>query len=582
MESLKALSRLSKYLRKHRKAIVVGAFSILALQLVGLTIPWLTKLAVDQIPKATHVRELAKYGALIVAAAAMQGVFRFAMRRLMIGASREIEYELRNDLYAHLLTLSPSYYSRTKTGDIMARATNDINAVREFLGPGIMYSINTAVALVAATSLMLYIDPLLTAFALLPLPVLALLVNRFGRLVRERFEQVQQQFSQLTARAHESISGVRIVKAYGNEQYERKRFGELNDGYVVKNLSLVRIWGTFHPLIAMVGGFGAVVVLWLGGSQVIKGRISLGDFVAFSGYLTMLLWPAIALGWVVNLVQRGAASMVRIDQILDTEPEIKDLNTLPVESIAGEIEFRNVSFSYYPGGPLVLKDVSFRLPRGRKLALVGRTGSGKSTLLNLIPRLFEPTSGKILVDGIEIERIPLAVLRRHTGYVPQESFLFSDTIRENIAYGLGAARDEEVAEVAEMSKIAEEVQEFASKFETVVGERGVTLSGGQKQRTAISRAVIIGPAVLLLDDAFSSVDMETEREIQKRLKDRLGDKTWIIVSHRVSSIMDADEIMVLEDGAVAERGTHEHLLKTGKLYKELHRRQVLAEELEVD
>ena len=581
MESLRALSRLSKYLRRHRRALVVGSFCILAVQLIGLAIPWLMKLAVDAIPKAARVQELFKYGALIVAASAVQGVFRFAMRRLMIGASREMEYELRNDLFAHLLKLSPSYFSRTKTGDIMARATNDTSAVREFLGPGIMYSVNTVITLVAATALMLYIDPLLTAFALLPVPALALVVNRFGRVVREKFEQVQQQFSRLTARAHESISGIRVVKAYAGEEHDSRRFAALNEEYVAKNLSLVRIWGVFHPLIALVGGVGAIIVLWLGGLQVINGRISLGDFVAFSGYLAMLTWPAIALGWVVNLVQRGAASMTRIAQILDQQPDIADCETVPMDRVCGEIEFRNVCFSYYPGGPLVLKDVSFRLPAGKKLAIVGRTGCGKSTLINLVPRLFQPTSGQILIDGVDIRKIPLAVLRKHTGYVPQESFLFSDTIRANIAYGLSSARDEEIAEVAEMAKIAEEVEEFSSRFDTVVGERGITLSGGQKQRTAISRAVIVNPAILLLDDVFSNVDTETERHILARLKSKLGDRTWMMVSHRVSTIYEADEIIVLENGTVTERGTHEELLKTGKLYKELHRRQVLAEELEV-
>ncbi len=581
MESLKALSRLSKYLRRHRRALVVGSFCILALQLIGLAIPWLMKLAVDAIPRATRVQELFKYGAMIVAASAVQGVFRFAMRRLMIGASREMEYELRNDLFAHLLKLSPSYFSRTKTGDIMARATNDTSAVREFLGPGIMYSINTVITLVAATALMLYIDPLLTAFALLPIPALALVVNRFGRVVREKFEQVQQQFSRLTARAHESISGIRVVKAYAGEEHDSRRFAALNEEYVAKNLSLVRVWGVFHPLIALVGGVGAIIVLWLGGLQVINGRISLGDFVAFSGYLAMLTWPAIALGWVVNLVQRGAASMTRIAQIMDQQPDIADSDTIPVQRIRGEIEFRDVCFSYYEGGPLVLKDVSFRLPAGKKLAIVGRTGCGKSTLINLVPRLFQPTSGGILIDGVDIRKIPLAVLRKHTGYVPQESFLFSDTIRANIAYGLSSARDEEIAEVAEMAKIAEEVEEFTSRFDTVVGERGITLSGGQKQRTAISRAVIVKPAILLLDDVFSNVDTETERHILARLKAKLGDRTWMMVSHRVSTIYEADEIIVLENGTVTERGTHEELLKTGRLYKELHRRQVLAEELEV-
>ncbi|MBN1504322.1 MAG: ATP-binding cassette domain-containing protein, partial [Candidatus Eisenbacteria bacterium] len=466
MESLKALSRLSKYLRKHRQALVLGSFCILALQLIGLAIPWLMKLAVDAIPKATRVEELFKYGALIVAASLVQGVFRFAMRRLMIGASREMEYELRNDLFTHLLKLSPAYFSRTKTGDLMARATNDTSAVREFLGPGIMYSVNTVITMVTATALMLYIDPVLTAFALLPIPALALVVNRFGRLVRERFEQVQQQFSRLTARAHESISGIRVVKAYAGEEQDRTRFTALNEEYVTKNLSLVRVWGTFHPLIALVGGIGAVIVLWLGGLQVIRGRISLGDFVAFSGYLAMLTWPAIAMGWVVNLVQRGAASMGRIAQILDQKPEIADSDTVPMDRICGEIEFRNVSFSYYPGGPEVLRNVSFRVPAGRKLAIVGRTGCGKSTVINLVPRLFEPTSGQILIDGVDVRRIPLVTLRRHIGYAPQESFLFSDTIRANIAYGLSSARDEEIAEVAEMAKIAEEVEEFAFRFET--------------------------------------------------------------------------------------------------------------------
>jgi len=581
MESFEALARLSKYLKRHRNALVIGSFCIALLQALALLIPWFSKLAVDEISRGTGPRVLLRYAFLIVATATVQGVFRFFMRNLMIGASRKIEYELRNDLFAHLLKLSPSYFSRTRTGDIMAKATNDVNAIREFLGPGIMYSINTVITLAAATSLMLYIDPVLTAYALIPIPALALVVNRFGRLVRERFEQVQQQFSKLTARAHENLSGIRIVKAYGNEDFEKRQFGSLNEEYILKNLKLVKVWGTFHPLIALVGGLGAVIVLWMGGTEVVRGRISLGDFVAFSGYLAMLTWPAIALGWVVNLVQRGAASMKRVAQILDEKPEISDVDPLPITKIRGEVEFRNVSFSYCDGGPMVLKDVSFKLPQGRKVAVVGRTGSGKSTLVNLLPRLFEPTSGQILIDGIEIQRIPVRILRTSIGYVPQESFLFSDTIRGNIAYGRPSARDEEIAEVAVISKIAEEVEEFGEKFDTLVGERGITLSGGQKQRTAISRAIIINPALILLDDAFSSVDAVTERDILKRLRDRLGDRTWVIVSHRISSINEADEIIVLENGRIAERGSHEELLKTGKLYRELHRRQVIAEELEI-
>ena len=581
MESFEALARLSKYLKRHRNALVIGSFCIALLQALALLIPWFSKLAVDEISRGNGPRVLLKYAFLIVATATVQGVFRFFMRNLMIGASRKIEYELRNDLFAHLLKLSPSYFSRTRTGDIMAKATNDVNAIREFLGPGIMYSINTVITLAAATSLMLYIDPVLTAYALIPIPALALVVNRFGRLVRERFEQVQQQFSKLTARAHENLSGIRIVKAYGNEDFEKRQFGSLNEEYILKNLKLVKVWGTFHPLIALVGGLGAVIVLWMGGTEVVRGGISLGDFVAFSGYLAMLTWPAIALGWVVNLVQRGAASMKRVAQILDEKPEISDVDTLPITKIRGEVEFRNVSFSYCDGGPMVLKDVSFKLPQGRKVAVVGRTGSGKSTLVNLLPRLFEPTSGQILIDGIEIQRIPVRILRTTIGYVPQESFLFSDTIRENIAYGRPSARDEEIAEVAVISKIAEEVEEFGEKFDTLVGERGITLSGGQKQRTAISRAIIINPALILLDDAFSSVDAVTERDILKRLRDRLGDRTWVIVSHRISSINEADEIIVLENGRIAERGSHGELLKTGKLYRELHRRQVIAEELEI-
>ncbi|MCX5800289.1 MAG: ABC transporter ATP-binding protein [Candidatus Eisenbacteria bacterium] len=582
MKSSRALLRLSKYVKRHQKVLVIGSLCIAALQAVALLIPWLSKLAVDSISRRADPGVLLRYALLIVAAAAVQGVFRFYMRKLMIGASREMEYELRNDLFAHLVRLSPSYFTRTKTGDIMARATNDVNAVRELLGPGIMYSINTVITFAAATSLMLYIDPLLTACALLPIPALALLVNRFGGLVRERFEQVQRQFSKLTARVHENLSGIRIVKAYGNEEFEKEQFGKLNEEYISKNLGLVKIWGVFHPLIALVGGLGAVIVLWIGGTEVVRGKISLGDFVAFSGYLAMLTWPAISLGWVVNLVQRGSASMQRVAEILDEKPEISDVDALSITKIAGEVEFKNVSFSYFEGGPAILKDVSFKLPRGRKVAVVGRTGSGKSTLINLLPRLFDPTSGEILIDGVDARKIPLHVLRTRIGYVPQESFLFSDTIRENIAYGRPSARDEEIAEVTVMSRMTEEVEEFGEKFDTLIGERGITLSGGQKQRTAISRAVIINPAILLLDDAFSSVDAATEREILRRLRDRLGDRTWIIVSHRISSINEADEIIVLENGRIAERGSHAELLRTGRLYKELYRRQQLTEELETD
>jgi len=582
MESTKTLSRLSKYLKRHKKALIIGSVCIVILQGIALLIPWLSKLAVDGISRGTGNRFLLKYALLMVAAAAAAGVFRFYMRMLMIGASRKMEYELRNDLFAHLLRLSPSYFSRTKTGDIMARATNDINAIREFLGPGVMYSINTVITFAASVSLMVYIDPLLTVYALLPIPVLALVVNRFGGAVRERFEQVQSQFSLLTARVHENLSGIRIVRAYGSEDFEKAQFGALNQEYVSRNLSLVKVWGIFHPLIALVGGLGAVMVLWIGGKQVVRGRISLGDFVAFSGYLAMLTWPAISLGWVVNLVQRGAASMKRVAQILDEEPEISDSKTACVTRISGVIEFENVSFSYFEGGPAILKNVSFRLPRGRKIAVVGRTGSGKSTLLNLVPRLLEATSGRILIDGEDIRNIPLQTLRTSIGYVPQESFLFSDTIRENIAYGRPSAREEEIAEVAAMSRIAEEVEEFGEKFDTLIGERGITLSGGQKQRTAISRAVIINPAILLLDDAFSNVDAATEREILKRLRNKLGDRTWLIVSHRISSINEADEIIVLDKGEIVERGSRTELMKSGGIYREFYRRQLIAEELESD
>ncbi len=503
------------------------------------------------------------------------------MRRIIIGVSRWIEYDLRNDFFAHLQKLSMNFFLDHKTGDIMSRATNDLNAVRMVLGPGIMYSITTITMFIISMSLMFSINFRLTIYALIPFPLLSFLINRFGFLIHKRYEKIQAQFSNLSARIQENLSGIRVIKAYVREDNEIEEFRKQNRKYFENSKSMIKVQSIFFPIIELMGGLGILVVLWYGGIQVISGKISIGDFVAFNGYLLLLLWPVIALGWVISLFQRGTASMGRMNKILNIEPEIKDdKNILKIDNIKGEIEFRNLTFSYNNINEPILKNINLKIRKGMTVAIVGPTGSGKTTLVNLISRIFDAPDGTLFIDGVPIKRIPLNVLRSNIGYVPQDSFLFSDTIRENIIFGVNNVREEEIINSAEVSQILNDINEFPEKFGTMLGERGINLSGGQKQRVAIARALIRKPKIIILDDALSSVDTYTEEEILKRLKGFMKGRTSIIISHRISTVKDADWIIVLDNGIIVEQGEHNDLIKEDKLYANLYRKQLIAEELE--
>jgi len=576
----RVLNRLKAYLTQHGKRLAAGFFCILLTNLFLLATPRVMGYAVDSLKESITRGKLAYYGAIVIGLAICEGVFRFLMRRLIIGVSRQIEYSIRNDLFRHLETLPASFFQKNKTGDLMSRVTNDLSNVRMLLGPGIMYSANTIVVAFIAIMLMLRINWQLTVLALLPLPAVSLSVRHFGKKIHDLTEQSQGKLADLSARVQESMAGIRVVKAFVQEKHEIAEFEAMNRQLVSKNRQLIRVQSVFYPTMELMIGLAVATVIWVGGRQVIQGSISLGDFVAFNVYLARLTWPMIALGWVVNLLERGRASMERLNYIFDTVPEIKDTpGVLTDFEVEGAIEFRNLSFSY--NGVPALQNVSLAILKGKTVAIVGATGAGKSTLVQLIARLYNPPPESVFIDGVAIERIPLSVLRNSIGFIPQDTFLFGETIRENITFGVELAADDDVRRAAQISQIDSDVQGFPKKYDTMVGERGITLSGGQKQRTAIARAVIRDPKILILDDALSSVDTYTEEQILHELKQVMRDRTSILISHRVSTVKEADEIVVLAGGRIVERGTHAELLVRDGYYSELHRRQLLEEELAV-
>ena len=596
----KKLRPLVPYLKRYRRGLILGGLCVLLTNGIAVRYPLVLRRATDDLVNTGVTgNKLLFYASLIIGVFVAKGIFQFLTRWIVIGISRDIEFDLRNDLFAHLERLSYSYYQRNRTGDIMAKATNDLSAVRNLLGPAIMYSANTIVFTAFALFYMLRISPKLTLFAFLPLPIASIVIQYFGRRIHERFERIQAMFSDISARAQENFSGARVIRAYVQEEAEIAAFENANEEYIRRSLKLVRLMGMLWPTLELMLGIAVMIVLWLGGRQVILGRMSPGDFVAFNTYMVQLTWPVIALGWVINIFQRGTASLARINEIFLEKPEIADDRELsPVapqsqlamagaadiptngdqrQELRGEIEFCNLNFGY--NGVPVLKEVNLRIPPGSSLAIVGPTGSGKTTLVSLIARIYDAEPGAVLIDGRPIREFPLETLRRNIGFVPQETFLFSLTIRENIALGRDEASLEEIKAAAEAANIAQDIEGFPEGYNTTVGERGITLSGGQKQRTAIARALLRSPRILILDDALSSVDTHTEDKILNHLREIMRGRTTIFISHRVSTVRNADCIAVLHQGRIVELGTHDQLIARNGYYTDLYNKQLLEEEL---
>ncbi len=575
--------RLLPYLLTYRRQFAVGLVCVVITTSVSLSAPWVLRYAIDDLGHGVTRGKLVFYASLLLGIAIVGGTFRFLMRRIIIGASRDIEYDIRNDFFAALERLPAQYFQQHRTGDLMSRATADLNAVRMMAGPAIMYSANTLLTLVVALTLMMSIDPRLTLIALVPLPFASISVKVFGSAIHKRFERIQAQLSDLSAVVQESLSGVRVVRAYGQEAAEIERFRASNQEYFDRNRGLIALNGLFFPSMTFFLGLGGLLVLWLGSAAVIRGRITLGEFVAFNWYLVMLSWPMIAFGWVTNMVQRGLASWTRMLDVLDAEPAIADhpVATAP-SALEGGIEFRDLTFAF--DGRPVLEHVSARIEPGQTAAFVGGTGAGKTTLMSLLPRLYDPPPGTVFIDGVDVRDLPLPVLRGAIGFVPQEPFLFSDSLAGNLAFGADTAgarpdRDEALQQAAAVARLDKDVEDFPHGYETMVGERGLTLSGGQKQRTALARAVMTDPKILILDDALSAVDTYTEEEILSRLRSVMRERTSLIVAHRISTVRDADRIFVLARGRIVEQGTHDELVALNGQYAELYRKQLLEDEL---
>ena len=595
------LRPLNPYLRRYWKSLAWGGVAVILYNVLKVLVPIFIGHAIDDMRHGITHQKILFHALRLLLVAALSAIFLYITRQVIIGASREIEFDLRNDLFANLERQSPEFYHTHRTGDIMARTTNDLNAVRQLLGPAIMYSANTLVFTCAALPFMYRISPKLTFFAFVPLPAASVLVQYFGNRIHRRFERIQAMFSDISAKAQENFSGARLIRAFAQEEAEIASFEQANREYIRRSLHLVRLMAMLWPTLEFVLGLSLMITLWVGGHEVVEHRITLGEFASFNVYMVQLIWPIIAVGWVVNLFQRGTASVARIDELLKQKPSIVDdpallacrpdrsapyiepataASHLESCSIQGSIELRNLTFAY-PGGPTVLHDIDLSIPAGSSLAIVGPTGSGKSTLVSLIPRLEDTAPGMVLIDGAPIRSFPLAELRSSVGFVPQETFLFSDTIRHNISFGTPEATDQQIEDAAAIAHIRNEILEFPRGFDTMVGERGVTLSGGQKQRTAIARAVVRDPRILILDDALASVDTYTEERILTGLAKVMEGRTTIFISHRISTARNADQIAVLVEGRLAELGTHDELLARNGYYTSLFEKQRLEEELSV-
>jgi ATP-binding cassette subfamily B protein len=580
---LARLQHVRPYLRRHRRYFLAGILALLGTDATHLLIPWFTRLALDGLTAAQdRAWDLARYPLLIALAACAQGGFRYLWRTNVFGFSRHIEWDLRNALFAHLQRLPLAYFQRVKTGDVMSRLTNDLASVREMLGIGAVAALDGAVLILAALPLMIAIDPWLTLWSLLSLPGITLLVLGFGNRIHRGHREVQQFLGRLSQFVQENLAGIRVVQAHAQEANQGERFAGLSREYMAKNLTIARLSGFLWPLIAVFSGLGAAVVLWIGGRRVLLGALTIGQFVQFNGYLAMLTWPVMAIGYVFNLTQRGSAALGRLVEILETP--VAPGSLAPEDGsprrLRGDIEFRGLSFRYGEAGPWILRDISLAIPAGTSCAVVGEVGAGKSTLVHLIPRLFEAPEATLFLDGRDIRSIPLATLKASLGLVSQDIFLFSESIRENILFGRQDATIQDMEEAARIAALLPSIQEFRERFETILGERGVRLSGGQKQRTALARALIRNPSILILDDAFSSVDVQTEERILQELRAAMQGRTILLISHRISTVKDADQIVYLRDGRIAERGTHQDLLAREGHYYQLYRKQLLATELE--
>ena len=574
------LRKFARYFLPYKVELTTGIICIVASVVFNLYIPIIVGHAIDANWSQVSWSRLTISALKVLGASVVSGTFLFLQRRILIGMSRKVEYDLRRDFYAHLVDQPQAFFQGHRIGDLMARATNDLAAVRQLAGPMIKYSLQTVLVVVIVLPLMFMINWRLTMLLFTTMPLVSLTVKFFGQQVHVRFEKIQDFFAQITARAQENFTGVRVVRAYAQEDAEIAAFSDLNREYAEKNLALVRIDALMRPLMQFLIGMGFVLIIWAGVPAAIRGEITVGQFTVFNMYLVRLIWPLIALGYVVNLYQRGTASLKRMNAIFAVEPAIADGGKVKAQpAIQGEIEFRNLTFRYHSNDEPVLRDINLMIPAGQSVAFVGRTGSGKSTLVNLISRIVEAPEDTVFVDGVSVRDYPLAQLRLSIGYVPQETFLFSDTLEQNIAFGVERADRTQIEWAAEVAGLTEDVAGFPTGFETLVGERGLTLSGGQKQRTAIARAVLREPKILILDDALSSVDTYTEEKILGQLRGVMRGRTSLIVSHRISTVRDADLICVLDDGRIIEQGTHDELLAVGGEYSTLYERQLLEEEL---
>lgn len=576
----KNLSHLNKYFSRYKYKILLGILFIILSNIGGVYIPLLLRSSIDELKKNIDFNLVIKNALLIVGTSALAGIFRFMIRQTIIVVSREIEYDLRQDFWQHIQKLPLRFFQNNSTGNIMAHATSDISAVRMFVGPAVMYSIDTGMRFFLILPIMLWMNTTLTLYALLPLPLLSFAVYLVMKKIHVRYTKIQEKFSDLTTKAQENFSGIRVIKSYLREEYEIKQFESESKEYLKRNMDLVKIRSLFQPIFYMIAGLSSIIVLWKGGTMIINGQLSLGTMFAFLTYLLMLIWPMIAFGWVANMIQQADASMKRLLKIFNEPYEITDEEADDsIQNIDGEIELQNVCFKYRENLPLVLDNISLKIEKGSTVAFIGSTGVGKTSLVNFVARLYDVSSGEVLIDGKNIKKIPLEILRKNIGFVPQDAFLFSDTLANNLTYGLDENNQEVVEYVAEIAQLKKDVEAFPNKFETILGERGITLSGGQKQRATLARALAINPKILILDDSFSAVDTRTEEEILKRLKSFMKNRTSIIISHRISTVKDCDKIFVLDKGKIAEEGTHDELLLLNGIYADLHNKQLLEEEL---